>query len=254
MALSYLLNSQLTLDEIRDRSVSRKGDARRGTPLPDEEYAFRLFEQENAVELEDLQIGHSLQRAIDSDRVKEIRVKQLAAHDDRMYALAVERGQALPERTAAQKALLKLTPQSGVNVAVVPNQKLSPEKAGGSRPRPPIITGAAQKATEPVTPPSLANSQAAVVPNQRPLANVGGSRLSQRKGKNSTTGVLVDDLRLAHNTPHVDELDQAMILKVSVQDLGELDDHIYALALERGQALPERTDAQRALANRLPGK
>ncbi|KAJ3834222.1 hypothetical protein F5878DRAFT_631069, partial [Lentinula raphanica] len=80
-SLSFILSSQLTLDEIHDISLSRKGKARDGTPLTDEEYAFKLFEEENATAVESLRIAHSLQRAIDADQaiLRDISIDELAA-------------------------------------------------------------------------------------------------------------------------------------------------------------------------------
>ncbi|KAJ4490741.1 hypothetical protein J3R30DRAFT_3653919 [Lentinula aciculospora] len=125
--LASFISSQLTLDELRDISLSRKGKARNDTPLTDEEIAFRLFEEENLAVVESLRLAFSLQHAIDVDQdiLAKLTVEELGAADDHRYAQALSLGQALPKKSDAQKALEDLESQS--EASPLPN-------IGGSKP------------------------------------------------------------------------------------------------------------------------
>ncbi|KAJ3764724.1 hypothetical protein FB446DRAFT_795802 [Lentinula raphanica] len=105
------------------------------TPLTDEEYAFKLFEEENATVVESLQIAHSSQRAIDADQaiLRDISIDELVAVNDYRYAQGLALGQTLPEKSDAQKALERCGLNTEREVAVVSNQRPLPD-VGGSKP------------------------------------------------------------------------------------------------------------------------
>ncbi|KAJ3800624.1 hypothetical protein GGU11DRAFT_772557 [Lentinula aff. detonsa] len=107
--LSFLLSSQLALDDIHNISLSRKGKARHGTPMTDEEYSFKVFKEENTAFVDSLRLAFSLQSAIDTDQaiLAKLSVEELGAVDDHRYAKALSLGQALPKMSDAQKALEK---------------------------------------------------------------------------------------------------------------------------------------------------
>lgn len=58
---------------------------------------------------------------------------------------------------------------------------------------------------------------------------------------------VVGSLRLAFSLQHALDVDQAILAKLSVEELGAVDDHRYAQALSLGQVLPDKSDAQEAL-------
>ncbi|KAJ3867132.1 hypothetical protein EV359DRAFT_78854 [Lentinula novae-zelandiae] len=58
---------------------------------------------------------------------------------------------------------------------------------------------------------------------------------------------VVGSLRLAFSLQHALDVDQAILAKLSVEELGAVDDHRYAQALSLGQVLPDKSDAQKAL-------
>ncbi|KAF8829960.1 hypothetical protein HHX47_DHR2000101 [Lentinula edodes] len=105
--LASLVSSQLTLEEIRDITLARKGKTREDNPATDEEIAFKLFEEENAAVVGSLRLAFSLQHALDVDQaiLAKLSVEELGAVDDHRYAQALSLGQALPDKSDAQKAL-----------------------------------------------------------------------------------------------------------------------------------------------------
>ncbi|KAJ3853266.1 hypothetical protein EV368DRAFT_81751 [Lentinula lateritia] len=58
---------------------------------------------------------------------------------------------------------------------------------------------------------------------------------------------VVGSLQLAFSLQHAIDVDQAILAKLSVEELGAVDDHRYAQALSLGQVLPDKSDAQKAL-------
>ncbi|KAJ3758552.1 hypothetical protein EV360DRAFT_43674 [Lentinula raphanica] len=141
-SLSLLLISQLALDDLHGISLTRKGKARDGTAMTDEEYAFKLFEEENVTIVENLRTALSLQRAIaaDQDILMNISIDELGAVDDHRYAQALSGGQALPEKSDAQKALeTRQDLDTDSEEAVVSNQTPLPD-VGGSKPLRYVLT------------------------------------------------------------------------------------------------------------------
>ncbi|KAF5368288.1 hypothetical protein D9757_010513 [Collybiopsis confluens] len=105
--LTSLLIAQLSLEDVSSIKASRKGKAQDATPLTDEEVAFKLFEEESLGLLRTLELARSIQNAVDddSDLLQTLNLAEIGAEDDHQYALALSRGEALPEKTDAQNAL-----------------------------------------------------------------------------------------------------------------------------------------------------
>jgi len=105
-----LLFARLSLGDIDEIERSRKRKARADAPLSDEELAFQLqaqYLQSHLTFLEDHRLAESLSRAIESDQefLQTLSIVELGAQDDHAAALALSRGQALPQLSDAQRRL-----------------------------------------------------------------------------------------------------------------------------------------------------
>jgi hypothetical protein len=105
-----LLFARLALRDIDEIEGSRKRKARADAPLSDEELAFQLQAedfQNHLIALEDHRLAESLSRAIESDQdfLQTLSIVELGAQDDHAAALALSRGQVLPQVSDAQRRL-----------------------------------------------------------------------------------------------------------------------------------------------------
>jgi hypothetical protein len=105
-----ILVSEIYLEEIKSLSEDRKGKKRWDAPLSDEELAFELQQQDFLRllgVLNDAKVARSLDNAVqmDGDMMERSALENQAAADDHEYAQALSRGDPLPAKSAAQRAV-----------------------------------------------------------------------------------------------------------------------------------------------------
>jgi hypothetical protein len=109
LATSILI-SEIYLEEIESLSEDRKGKKRCDAPLSDEELAFELQQQDFLRllgVLNDAKVAQSLNEAVQMDgpMMERFALANQAATDDHQYAQALSRGEPLPAKSDAQRAV-----------------------------------------------------------------------------------------------------------------------------------------------------
>ncbi|KAF5329483.1 hypothetical protein D9619_009199 [Psilocybe cf. subviscida] len=104
------LIAQLALDDLEEEVSTKKGKARAGGPLSDEDLAFQLqyeFLRQQLALVEDEKYARSLASALESDAaiLQAHLTAERAAEEDRRAADLVSRGEPLPPPTAIQASL-----------------------------------------------------------------------------------------------------------------------------------------------------
>jgi len=99
---------QLTLEDIDELKEGRKGKARHDTPQTDLEYALELQAESTRVALQvanDAALAASISEALmtDWECLIAIAKSEQAAVDDRRAAVAISKGEKMPEKSKCQK-------------------------------------------------------------------------------------------------------------------------------------------------------
>ena len=99
---------RLTLEDIHELKEGRKGKARHDTPQTDSEYALDLQAESTRVALQvatDAALAASMGEALMTDRecLTAIAKSEQAAVDDRRAAVALSKGEKIPDMTKCQK-------------------------------------------------------------------------------------------------------------------------------------------------------
>ncbi|KAJ7588818.1 hypothetical protein C8J56DRAFT_1004383 [Mycena floridula] len=108
-ATTFLL-AQLSLEDIDNTKMAQKAKRRETAAPTDEEVALQLqseYLRHHLACLEDITFAKSLQTAMTTDTscFEAMRIVEQAALEDHQYALALSRGEELPEQSEAQRRL-----------------------------------------------------------------------------------------------------------------------------------------------------
>ena len=101
------LIAKLALEDLEEVYGGRQSKSQVGGSLSDEEYAYQLqaaHYRELLTVVEDSKIARSLREAVETDSayVEALRIAEEAALEDRQVALALSRGEPLPQKKACQ--------------------------------------------------------------------------------------------------------------------------------------------------------
>jgi hypothetical protein len=105
-----ILIAELFYEDLQSTLNTRKGKSRYGTPLSDSEYALQLqSEQLESMlnEIQDARIARRMADAMSLDRqlIQQLVLSERVAQQDHEAAIALDRGQQLPQVTDEQRAV-----------------------------------------------------------------------------------------------------------------------------------------------------
>jgi phosphoenolpyruvate-protein kinase (PTS system EI component) len=105
-----VLIAELFYEDLQSSLNARKGKSAQGTPLSDAEYALQVqSEQLEGMlnEMQDARIARRMTDAMSLDRqlIQQLVLSERVAQQDREAAIALDRGQLLPQLTDEQRAM-----------------------------------------------------------------------------------------------------------------------------------------------------